>query len=127
MVRAENSQEVKKVQNPPDPDSKLLQVQLKIHSAFFPLLAMVESKELPQRKGTTPSTTRYFTVCKEVKVDVVQLTLFPGETFTNNHLEHVELQPEHCIETEDGSKAKVEANGWQGERQVGDVCSQSGK
>ena len=64
MVRAKDSQEVKKVQSPPDPDSKFLQ-QSKIHSAFFPLLAMVESKELPQRKVTTPSTTRYFTVCKE--------------------------------------------------------------
>ena len=64
MVSAEVSQEVKIVQNPPDPDSKFLQ-QSKIHSAFFPLLAMVESKELPQRKVTTPSTTRYFTVCKD--------------------------------------------------------------
>ena len=114
IVRALDSQEVKIVQNPPVPDSKFLQ-QSKIHSAFFPLLAMVESKEFPQRNVTTPSTTRYFTVCKEVKVDVVQLTLFPGETFTNNHLEHVELQPEHCVETKDGSKTKVEANGWQGE------------
>ena len=69
MVRAENSQEVIKVQNPPDPDSKLLQRESKIHSAFFPLLAMVESKELPQRKVTTPSTTRYFTVCKEINDD----------------------------------------------------------
>ena len=65
MVSAEVSQEVKIVQNPPDPDSFLQ--QSKIHSAFFPLLAMVESKELPQRKVTTPSTTRYFTVCKEAQ------------------------------------------------------------
>ena len=64
MVRAKDSQEVKIVHNPPDPDSKFLQ-QSKIHSSFFPLLAMVESKELPQRKVTTPSTTRYFIVCKE--------------------------------------------------------------
>ena len=64
MVRAEDSQEVNKVQNPPDPDSKFLQLS-KVHSAFFPLLAMVESKELPQRKVTTPSTTKYFTVCKK--------------------------------------------------------------
>ena len=69
MVRAMDSQEVIKVQNSPDPDSKLLQRESKIHSAFFPLLAMVESKELPQRKVTTPSTTRYFTVCKGVNVD----------------------------------------------------------
>ena len=33
------------------------------HAAFSPLLlAMEESSELPQRKVTTPSTTRYFTV-----------------------------------------------------------------
>ena len=62
MVRAEDSQEVNKVQNPPDPDFLELS---KVHSAFFPLLAMVESKELPQRKVTTPSTTKYFTVCKK--------------------------------------------------------------
>jgi len=61
IVRALDSQEVKIVQNPPDPDSKFLQ-QSQIHSAFFPLLAMVDSKEFPQRKVTTPKTTRYFTV-----------------------------------------------------------------
>ena len=84
---------------------------------------MVESKELPQRKVTTPSTTRYFTVCKEGQCWCF-LTI---STLKDDHLEHVELQPEHCIETEDCSKPKVESNSWQGERQVRDVGSQSEK
>ena len=49
---------------------------------------------------------------------------FQVQLSKDNHLEHVELQPEHCIETKDGSKAKVESKGRQGEWQVRDVGSQ---
>ena len=42
------------------------------------------------------------------------------------HLEHVELEPEHSVEAEDGAEAEVEAEGGQGGRDVRDVCTDPG-
>ena len=119
MVSAEVSQEVKIVQNPPDPDSKFLNSQrFTLPSSLFWRWWRARScrrgrSPHPAPPGTSPSARR-------INVDL----FLQSETLKDKHLEHVELQPEHCIETKDGSKAKVESKGRQGEWQVRDVGSQ---